>query len=184
MKRVIFVEPIIEDGEVVDALFRKYNPDSNFVNPHICLVFPFESNLSFEEMNRIFVSVLSDLESFDIKLNGLEISYEEKNNFLFLNVIDEFGVLNQISSVLYKELGKNAKLKGIYKPHVTIGKSIVIDEIKSMQNSAVFLTTQVLNARINKIYSKIICKNNDGNIYLVDELEFSLRDVMERNNKK
>lgn len=33
---------------------------------------------------------------FDIKLNGLEISYEVKNNFLFLNVVDKLGLLNQV----------------------------------------------------------------------------------------
>ena len=98
MKRVIYVEPIIEDGEIVEELFKKYNPDSNFVNPHICLVFPFDSNLSSEDINKIFMSFLSNLESFYIKLSGLEISYEEKNNFLFLKVIDEYSLLTQISS--------------------------------------------------------------------------------------
>lgn len=44
MKRVIFVEPIIEDRDEIDFLFDKFNPDSKFVRPHICLVFPFKSN--------------------------------------------------------------------------------------------------------------------------------------------
>ena len=121
MKRVIYVEPIIEDGKIVNELFRKYNPDSNFVNPHICFVFPFESDLISEDINKIFMSTLCDLKSFDIKLSGLEISYEENNNFLFLNVIDEFDILRQISSYLYNELGHNAQLKGIYKPHKVVG---------------------------------------------------------------
>jgi hypothetical protein len=39
MKRVIFIEPNIENGELIEILFNKYNPDSSFVKPHICLVF-------------------------------------------------------------------------------------------------------------------------------------------------
>ena len=184
MKRVIYVEPIIDNLEIVDELFRKYNPDSSFVNPHICLVFPFESNLSSKEINKIFMSVLSNIESFNIKLSGLEISYEENNNFLFLNVIDEFGILRQMSSALYNELGHNAQLKGIYKPHITIGKSRSINEIKKMEDDASILSTLVLNAKINKIYSKIMNKDDNGNIYLIDELEFYLDDKKEHNIKK
>jgi 2'-5' RNA ligase len=184
MKRVIYVEPIIEEGDTVDELFRKYNPDSKFVNSHICLVFPFESNLVSEEINEIFMSTLYDLESFDIKLSGLEISYEENNNFLFLNVIDEFGILRQMSFALYNELGNNAKLKGIYKPHITIGKSRTINEIKKMENDASILSTLVLNAKINKIYSKIMNKDDNGNAYLIDELEIYLDDKKEHNIKK
>lgn len=184
MKRVIYVEPIIEDDGIVDELFRKYNPDSKFVNPHICLVFPFESNLNSEDIDKIFTLVLSNLESFDIKLSGLEISYEEKNNFLFLKVIDEYSLLSQISSALYNELGNDAQLKGIYKPHITIGKSSSSDEIQKMKTDALILSTLVLNAKINKIYSKIMNKDDNGNIYLIDELEFYLDAKKEHNIKK
>ena len=45
MKRVIFVEPKIENSATILDIFKKHNPDSSFVNPHICLVFPFESDL-------------------------------------------------------------------------------------------------------------------------------------------
>lgn len=40
MKRVIFVEPDIIDGIKIESFFKQNNPDSSFVNPHICLVFP------------------------------------------------------------------------------------------------------------------------------------------------
>ena len=44
MKRVILVEPKINEEEEILDIFKKYNPDSKFVNPHICLVFPFDIN--------------------------------------------------------------------------------------------------------------------------------------------
>lgn len=83
MKRVIFIEPVIENGEVIESVFRRYNPDSSFVNPHICLVFPFESDLSTVEIANIFQKVLSKYNNFNIRLNGLTISYEDNNNFCF-----------------------------------------------------------------------------------------------------
>ena len=130
------------------------------------------------------MSILSNLKSFDVQLSGLEISYEEKNNFLFLKVIDEYRLLSQMSFTLYNELGNNAQLKGIYKPHITIGKSNSTDEIQKMKIDASILSTLVLNAKINKIYSKIMNKDDNGNVYLIDELEFYLDDKKEHNIKK
>ena len=34
MKRVIYIEPEIENKDIIE-FFKKYNPDSRFVNPHI-----------------------------------------------------------------------------------------------------------------------------------------------------
>ena len=123
MKRVIFVEPQIEDPDTIFDIFRKYNPDSSFVNPHICLVFPFESDLQTSPIESLINNVFSKYNNFDIQLSGLSISYEEKNNFLFLNVIDDSNTLKQMSNELYNCLGDNAKLRGEFIPHITIGKS-------------------------------------------------------------
>ena len=56
MKRVIFVKPKIDNSETIVNIFKKYNPDSSFVNPHICLVFPFQSDLE----TSILESIMSD----------------------------------------------------------------------------------------------------------------------------
>ena len=50
MKRVILIEPLLNDN-LIKSLFNKYNPDSKFANPHICLVFPFKSDLTRKDIN-------------------------------------------------------------------------------------------------------------------------------------
>ena len=174
MKRVIFVEPQIENPETIFDIFRKYNPDSSFVNPHICLVFPFESDLQTSTIESLINNIFSKYSKFDIKLSGLSISYEEKNNFLFLNVIDESNILKQMSYEIYNSLGDNAKLRGEYTPHITISKSKSIEDINKIYESSQLLLQQSYNATISAIYCKKIINDLTGNTNLENEIEFKL----------
>lgn len=182
MKRVIFVEPKIDNSETIFDIFKKHNPDSSFVNPHICLVFPFESDLETRALESIFNDIFSKYSSFSIQLSGLSISYEERNNFLFLNVIDELNILRQMSSELYKSLGDNAKLKGEYVPHITICKSKSVEEINQINENSKKLLHQNYNATISTIYCKKIIKDLNGDIKLEDEIEKELN--IDNNNSR
>ena len=172
LKRVIFIEPEIENKEDINNIFNKYNPDSSFVNPHICLVFPFESELSTETIDSLIKGVFTKYEEFNITLRGLDISYEENNNFLFLNVIDDLDILKKISKELYDCL-EEAKLKKEYIPHITIGKSKSIEEIKDMYMDANNLLTKGYSATISNIYCKKLIKD-ENNTRLEDELVYQL----------
>lgn len=174
MKRVIFVEPQIENSKAILDIFKKYNPDSSFVNPHICLVFPFESDLETRILELIINDVFSKYRNFEIQLSDLSVSYEKRNNFLFLNVIDEQNTLKQMSSDLYNRLGDNAKLKGQYTPHITIGKSKSAEEINQINKDSQTLLQPFYNATISAIYCKKLIQDSNGNIKLEDEIEFNL----------
>lgn len=83
-------------------------------------------------------------------------------------------MLKNISLSLYEKLGDNALLKGKYNPHITIGKSNVVGEIEKMKDEAFILTRKIFKARIDKVYSKIMNVDEDGNICLEKEIEFDL----------
>lgn len=174
MKRVIFVEPQIEDSELILNIFNKYNPDSSFVNPHICLVFPFESDLETSILESIINDVFINYSSFDIQLSGLTVSYEKRNNFLFLNVVDNLNILRQMSSDLYTRLGDNAKLKGQYIPHITLAKNESIEEIKRVHYDSLKLLQSNYCATISSVYCKEFIKDSDGKTKLKDEIVFKL----------
>ena len=174
MKRVIFVEPQIENSETILDIFKKYNPDSSFVNPHICFVFPFESDLETRIVESIINDTFSKYSTFDIQLSGLTVSYEKRNNFLFLNVLDESNILKQMSNGLYNSLGNNAKLRGRYTPHITIGKSKSVEEINRINKDSQTLLQPVYNATISTIYCKKLIQDSNGNIKLEDEIEYRL----------
>lgn len=174
MKRVIFVEPIIENSEAVFEIFKRHNLDSRFVNPHICLVFPFECDMETRMLESIINDIFSKYSRFDIQLSCLSISYEKGNNFLFLNVVDDLNILKQMSSELYTSLGDNAKLKGQYTPHITIGKSKSAEEINQINKDSQTLLQPFYNATISAIYCKKLIQDSNGNIKLEDEIEFNL----------
>lgn len=174
MKRVIFVEPQIDNSEIILDIFKKHNPDSKFVNPHICLAFPFESDLETSVLETIINNTFNKYSSFKIKLSGLSVSYEKRNNFLFLNVIDESNILGQMSHELYDSLGDNATLRGKYIPHITIAKSNSKKEIKQIHTDSQVLLQSVYCATISDVYCKKIIKDSDGNAKLEDEIEFKL----------
>ena len=174
MKRVIFVEPQIDNPETIFDIFKKHNPDSSFVNPHICLVFPFESDLETKTLESIMNDVFRKYSGFDIQLSGLSISYEKTNNFLFLNVIDKLNTLKQMSSDLYNSLGDNAKIRGQYTPHITIAKSKSIEEINQIKKDSQALLQPNYNASITTIYCKKLIQGLNGNVKLENEIEFKL----------
>jgi len=174
MKRVIFVEPEIENCTEVINFFNRHNPDSSFVNPHICLVFPFESEMDKEFINKILLETLHKYEEFIITLSGISISYEEKNNFVFLNVNDGNGYLEKISKELYALLGDNALLKGVYIPHITIAKNSDIEIIRKIEEEAQMFNNVEYRAKVSKINSKIININDEGKTELVDEISYEL----------
>ncbi len=173
MKRVILVEPEIDNSESIIKIFNKFNPDSKFVNLHICLVFPFDSNLETEKMSLIFKNVFSKYKSLNLKLRGLTVSYEKNDNFLFLNVDENQDILKQMSKDLYDSLGDCAKLKGKYIPHITLGKSEDIDEIQRMYRLASDLLEEDYSAIIDTIYCKKFLSSRNS-IMLENELEYVL----------
>lgn len=177
MKRVIYVEPIIENNYLIKEFFYKYNSDSKFVNPHICLVFPFESNIETDVIDKIFRDVFDEINSFKISLSGIEVSYEEKNNFLFLKVDDENNILKNLSESLYKKLNGCAKLKGEYNPHITIAKNSSVDCINSAMEEANCFSDISFDAYIDRINCGILSKDDNGNIVLENEFVYSLDNV-------
>ena len=48
--RVIMIFPKFENIHIINNIRKKYDPLSDFVEPHITLVFPFEDELSNEEL--------------------------------------------------------------------------------------------------------------------------------------
>ena len=79
-----------------------------------------------------------------------------------------------MSSELYNSLGDNAKLRGQYTPHITIGKSNSVEEINQIHKDLQTLLQPVYNAAISTVYCKKLIQDSNGNIKLESEIEFKL----------
>ena len=121
------------------------------------------------------MAVLKNRKSFQIVIKGTSISLEAKNNFLFLNVEDRDKILFEISNELYKRLDGYAYLKGDYNPHITVGKCMDLDEFEKMKNKLKQLGKIELNAIVDKVYCKVMEKDENGDVYLKDEVTCTLK---------
>lgn len=178
MKRVIYIEPEIDNQDIIN-LFNEYNPDSSFVNPHICLVFPFKSDIKSETINEIMNSVFDGMEEFELELRGISVSYEEKNNFVFLNVDDKEQKLSEMSKLLYSKLGGCAVLKGTFTPHITIGKNPSLDAIDEIKVNVEQKLNSAYTCKIKNVKSSIMILDNN-NIFLQPENVVSFKSVFKK----
>ncbi|HEX3047313.1 MAG TPA: 2'-5' RNA ligase family protein, partial [Bacillota bacterium] len=80
--RCILIFPQFENESVIREIRDKYDPLAKHVEPHITLIFPFESDLKTEELKGHLITVLKDIKPFEIQLKGIN----PVNNYLFLEV--------------------------------------------------------------------------------------------------
>lgn len=74
----------VENINIINDIRKKYDPLVDLVSPHITLVFPFESDLSNEELNLYIKECLSDIHPFKIELEGFSKQKDIYGNYLFL----------------------------------------------------------------------------------------------------
>lgn len=115
--------PEFKNMGIINDIREKYDPLANLVLPHITLVFPFDSELTNEELKLHLKRSLRDIQPFKIELAGFSKQEDRYGNYLFLNVVQGADIIKNIHNMLY-----NDKLKQFYTgnddyiPHMTVGK--------------------------------------------------------------
>jgi len=108
--------PDFENVELIDCIRKDYDPLVDLVRPHITLVFPFEDNISNDELKSILEDRLKGVKPFDIELKGFSKSKDRYGNFLFMNVMSGMESIVRIHDVLYN----NEFSKLIYDYHMRL----------------------------------------------------------------
>ena len=120
MKRSIVIFPEFTNVHVIHDIRTKYDPLAEKVAPHVTLVFPFDSDLTQDEIVGELKNSLADITAFPLQLQGFSIQDEE---YVFLNVVEgDIGLIN-LHIALYKGLLSsylNTTIK--YVPHLTVGR--------------------------------------------------------------
>lgn len=81
--RTIMIFPEFENMEIIDHIRKRYDPLCELVKPHITLVFPFENQLSNEELAQILKVRLQGIKPFELKLGGISKQEDAFGNYLF-----------------------------------------------------------------------------------------------------
>lgn len=101
MLRTIMIFPDFENIEKIKEIREKYDPSATLVEPHITIVFPFESELKNTDIEKILNARLNDIAAFNIKLCGVSKQVDKFGNYLFLNVIEGQKEILKINKQLY-----------------------------------------------------------------------------------
>ena len=68
--RTIMIFPEFDNIDIIDEIRAKYDPLAKLVRPHITIVFPFEMEITNDELSMILENRLRDIKSFEIEMQG------------------------------------------------------------------------------------------------------------------
>lgn len=154
LKRDILIFPKFNNIELIQNIREKYDRLYMLVPPHITLVFPFTDDISNEDLYIKLKELIKDTKKFNVKFKGLSLS---DDNFIFLNCV--LGSKNIIdlhdkiyNNILPTHLKKNIK----YIPHITLGKSNNIENLKDFDYEFETIIDEISLEEIGKNEESII----------------------------
>ena len=168
--RTIMIFPTFENIEIINSIRDKYDPLANLVRPHITIVFPFESDMSNEEVTDILNKRLMGIAPFDIELKGFGKYTDASGNYLSLYLTKGADVIKRIHDMLYGNEFKAYDIGVEYVPHITVGKlptkeemEVAYEEIRDID--------EVFSTKVRKISVEMIGENEESIIIIEKELE-------------
>jgi hypothetical protein len=84
LKRSVILFPCFHNVDAIQMLRKKYDPLANCIAPHITVVFPFDSELSTDELKSHISETLRGTKKFCVGLKDITGDY--RDGYLFLNV--------------------------------------------------------------------------------------------------
>jgi len=84
MKRAIVLFPKFNNIDSIQAVRERFDPLASFIAPHITLVFPFECELSTQEIGDHVRRAIEGVKRFPVQLSS--VTGDFRDGYLFLNV--------------------------------------------------------------------------------------------------
>lgn len=176
--RTIMIFPEFENQEIIDNIREKYDPLAGLVRPHVTLVFPFESSMSNEELERVLEDGLADIKPFKLRLGGVSRQEDRFGNYLFLNVQQGMEELKRINRIFYDNEFKEFDLGLPYVPHMTIGK-LATPQLMNEAFAEIESLSDTFDTVVRKISVEMIGANGESIIVIEKELAESEENSVE-----
>ncbi len=167
--RTIMIFPEFENIDIINNIRKKYDPLAELVLPHITLVFPFESDITNEELKLYLKESLSNLQPFKIELGGFSKQINSFGNSLFLNVVQGLDEIKNIHKRLYKGKLKQFDAGYDYVPHITVGNLPSIDLLDKAFDDVKNYNDKFITV-VNKISVEMIGEHEESIIIIEYEL--------------
>lgn len=160
MLRTIMIFPQLQNMEIIDEIRNRYDPLSKLVRPHITLVFPFESEMTTEELEEKLTSSLKNVGPFELVLHGFSKS---SGGYLFLDIEKGKHVIEAIHDDLYSNHFNEFYLDIPYIPHMTVGKLDSQQELNAAYKSVKDIDVS-FQAIVNKVSVEMIGEHEESSI--------------------
>ena len=157
--------PEFDNIDVIDEIRAKYDPLAKLVRPHITIVFPFEMEITNDELSMILENRLRDIKSFEIEMQGFSKCEDRFGNYLFLNVVKGTEIITQLHDLLYSNEFAEFDLGIPYMPHMTVGKLKTVDDLNNAYDSVMGNKT-LFKCIITKISVEMIGENEESIIVI------------------
>jgi 2'-5' RNA ligase len=159
--RAIVIFPAFADGAPIERLRRAYDPQADFIAPHITLVFPFTSAIATEALAAHMRRVTRDLAPFELTLCEVTGQMEE---YLFLNVKRGADHLIALHDRLYTGiLTRYLAPEYTFAPHLTVGRlptaerfALALVDARRMAARFTFRVEEIVAYRIGEEGSRAI----------------------------
>ena len=156
-KRDILIFPKFENIHLIQDIRSKFDPLANLVAPHITLAFPFSDDMSNEELIEKLNNLLVTYHPFKITFSGMSLS---DAGYIFLNCINGFNDIVCLHDEIYQKiLPTHFKSSVKYIPHITLGQSNNIEELRSFEYEFNTIVDEVSVELIGNCEESIIIKN-------------------------
>lgn len=167
--RTIMIFPEFENMEIIDEIREKYDPLAQLVRPHITLVFPFENQMSNNDIANILAERLKNIHPFELVLNGVSKQEDRFGNYLFLDVKEGSAEICTIHNILYENEFRTHNLGLGYMPHMTVGKLQTVEELNAAYENVKEINKEFKTV-VNKISVEMIGEDEESIIIIEHEL--------------
>lgn len=139
-KRDILILPEFYNINEIQKIRKKYDELYDKIMPHITIAFPFNKNISNEELKKALQEITKKIKPFKIKCSGITLKKDEKiqKYYIFLNIVDGKETIKKIHNQIYNNIMPDIDIeKYNYEPHITLG---TIDNKEEIELSESFET--------------------------------------------
>ena len=169
--RTIMIFPDFDNIDFINRIRSKYDPLADLVKPHVTLVFPFESEMTDDEVRNVLELRLGEIQKFELTLHGFSKQIDKTfGNTLFLNVTGGYNEIVKIHDLLYANEFKIFDAGYPYVPHMTVGKLPTTEELDKAYDDACSCT-EVFSTTVTNISVEMIGEHEESIIIIEKELK-------------
>ena len=158
-KRDILIMADFPNIDIIKEIQMKYYDIADKIDPHIALAFPFDSDISDEELYEKLCKVTENYKPFKITCHGVSTPVGEPH-YRFLNIVENRDIIKSMSDDIYKNIIPELleyRDKYNYVPHISLAnkpldEEIVLDDTFEMVVNSLYVERIGSNDESIKLY--------------------------------